>query len=50
MVYEVLVDTTRLEYVSEFKYLECVLDKSNTDDAEYRKKVVSGRKVGGVWF
>ena len=28
---EVHVDCIRLEYVSEFKYLRCVLDKSGTD-------------------
>ena len=28
---EVCVDGIHLEYVSEFKYLECVLDESSTD-------------------
>ena len=27
----------RLKHVSEFKYLGCVLDKSGTDGAEYRR-------------
>ena len=31
---EVHVDVIRLEHVSEFKYLGCVLDKSGTDGAE----------------
>ena len=30
---EVCVDWIRLEHVSEFKYLGCVLDKSGTDEA-----------------
>ena len=31
---EIHVDGARLEHVSEFKYLECVLDESGTDGAE----------------
>ena len=42
---EVRVDGMRLEHVSEYKYFGCALDESSTDDAEYRRKVVSGRKV-----
>ena len=42
---EVHVDRIRLEHVSEFKYLGCVLDESGTDGAECNRKVVSGRKV-----
>ena len=42
-VCEVLVDRTRLEYLSEFKYLDYVLDALGTDDAE----VASVRKVTG---
>ena len=38
----------RLEHVSEFKYLGCVLEKSGTDEAECRKKVESGRRVAGA--
>ena len=38
---EVLVDGMRLEHVSEFKYLGCVLDKSGTDEAEYRRMLAS---------
>ena len=30
---EVCVDGMRLEHVSEFKYLRCVLDESGTDEA-----------------
>ena len=43
MEYEVCVDGMRLKHMSEFKYLECVLDKLDTDEAEYHRKVVSGR-------
>ena len=39
---EVHVDEICLEYVSEFKYLRCVLD-----EAECSRKVVSGRRVAG---
>ena len=38
---EVHVDGIRLEHVSEFKYLGCVLDKSGTDEAECSRKVTS---------
>ena len=38
----------RLEQVSEFKYLRCVLDESGTDEAECRWKGVSGRRVAGA--
>ena len=41
------VDGVRLEEVSEFKYLEYVLDKSSTDVAVSRE-VVSGRKFAGA--
>ena len=37
-----------LEHVSEFKYLECVLDESGIDGAECSRKVESGRKVVGA--
>ena len=47
-VCEVLLDGTRLEHISEFKYSGCVLDESGTDGAECRRKVASGRKVAGV--
>ena len=36
---EVHVDGTRLEYVSEFKYMGCVLDESGTNWAECSRKV-----------
>ena len=42
---EVPIDGIRLEHVSEFKYLGCVLDKSGTDGPEYSRKVASGRMV-----
>ena len=34
---DVHVDGIRLEHVSEFKYLGCVLDESDTDEAECRR-------------
>ena len=34
---EVHVDGIRLEHVSEFKYLGCVLDESGTDGAELKE-------------
>ena len=43
---EVHVDGIHLEHVSEFRNLECVLDKSGTDGAE--RKVVSRRRVAGA--
>ena len=45
---EVCVDGIRLEHVSEFKYLGCVLNESSTDEAEFNRKVASGRKVAGA--
>ena len=45
---EVHVDGIRLEHVSEFHYLGCVLDESGTDGAECRRKVVNGRRVVGA--
>ena len=45
---EVCVDRIRLEHVSEFKYLGCVLDKSGTDEAECSRKVESGRRIAGA--
>ena len=30
------------------KYLECDLDESGTNDAEYRRKVARGRNVAGT--
>ena len=35
-------------YVSEFKYLECVLDESGTDGSESIRKVASGMRVAGA--
>ena len=45
---EVCVSGICLEHVSEFIYLGCVLDESNTDEAECSRKVASGRKVAGA--
>ena len=45
---EVYIDGVRLEHVSEFKYLGCVLDQSGTDGAECRRKATSGRRVTGA--
>ena len=45
---EVCVNGIRLEHVSEFKYLGCVLDESGTDEAECCRNVASGRRVGGL--
>ena len=42
---EVHVDGICLEYVSELKYLGCVLDKSSTDGEECSKRVASGRRI-----
>ena len=42
------VDEIRLEHVSGFKYLGCVLDESGTDGAECSRKVASGRRVAGA--
>ena len=39
----------RLEYVSEFKYLGCVLDVSGIYEAECSRKGASGRRVAGVF-
>ena len=44
----VCVDGIRLEHVSEFKYLSCVLDQSGIVEAECSRKVVSGRSVTGA--
>ena len=35
----------RLEHVSEFKHLGCVLDVSGTDEGECSSKMASGRRV-----
>ena len=45
---EVNVERIRLEHVSEFKYLGCVLDKSGIDETECSRKVASGRSVAGA--
>ena len=45
---KVHVDGIRLEYVSEIKYLGCVLEESGTDRAECSRKMSSGRRVAGA--
>ena len=45
---EIHVDGIRLEHVSEFKHLGCVLDESGTDGAERSRKVASRRRVAGA--
>ena len=45
---EVHVDGVRLEHVSEFNYLGCVLDESGTDGPEYSRKLANGRRVAGA--
>ena len=50
MEYKLQVDGVRLEHVSEFKYLGCVLDEAGTDGIQCSRKVVSGRRVAGaIW-
>ena len=44
---EVCIDGIRLEYVSKFKYLGCVLEESGIDEAECSRKVESGRRIVG---
>ena len=44
----IYLDGIRLEHVSGFKYLGCVLDESSTDRAECSRKVASGRGVAGA--
>ena len=46
--YEVSADGVRLEHLSEFKYLECGLDESGTDEVECRRKRESERRVVGA--
>ena len=45
---EVHVDRIHLEYVLEFKYLECVLGDSGTERAECSRKGASGRGIAGA--
>ena len=45
---DVCVGGIRLEHVSEFKYLGCNLDKSGSNEAECRRKVVRGMRVVGA--
>ena len=45
---EVCMNRMRLDHVSQFKYIGCVLDKSGTDKVECCWKVASGRRIVGV--
>ena len=46
---EICVDGVRLEKVSEFKYLTCILNELGATDAVYRRNLASERKfVGGT--
>ena len=45
---EIQVDGVRLEHVSEFRYLGCVLDEAGTDGAKCSRKVANGRRVVGA--
>ena len=45
---EVYIDGIRLEHVSEFKYLGCILDKSGTDGAECSRRVASASSAASV--
>ena len=38
----------RLEHVSEFIYLGCILDESGTDEAKCHRKGVNGKRVAGT--
>ena len=42
---EIHIDNDRLEHVSKYKYLECVLDEAGNDGAEYSRKMASRWKV-----
>ena len=42
---EVLVNGSRLEHVSEFKYFGCVVGELDTDGAECLRKTVKGGKL-----
>ena len=39
------MDGIRLEHISEFKYLGCVLNEADTDGTECSRKMVSGKRV-----
>ena len=45
---EVCVNEIRLEHISEFKYLGCILDEAGTDEAECSREFASGRRVAGA--
>ena len=41
---EVHIDGMHLEYVSTFKWLDCILDESGTNEAKCQTKVATGRR------
>ena len=45
---EVHVDGIHLDHVSEFKYLRCILDETDTDGEECSRKVVNGKRDTGA--
>ena len=45
---EVHVNGIRLEPISEFRYLGCVLNESGTDGAECSRNVASEKKISGA--
>ena len=45
---DIYVDGIRLEHVSLFKYLGCVLDESGIDGVERSWKMASGRRAASV--
>ena len=45
---DVHVDGMRLEHLSDFAYLGCVLDELNADNTDCHRKIVSGREVTGA--
>ena len=42
------MDEMQFEYVSEVKYLNCVLNESGADGSGCHRKVTSGKKVAGT--
>ena len=46
--WEFYLEKIRLEHVSEFEHLGCLLDESGTDGNECSREVVNGRRVAGA--
>ena len=42
------IDGICLKHPSEFKYLGCILDESDTDESECSRKVACERRVAGA--